>query len=164
MLKEDRESGQDRIDNLKELKEDIAQSMIEDPEMTLESYLQDIALFTDKTQETSENTVSLMTVHAAKGLEFDTVFLVNFNDGVFPSSRACDEGGMKALEEERRLLYVAMTRAKKHYTLHGIQALVICRMRLKHQVVLELKSQWNILSKKKKKRHQNNQRLSFLNP
>ena len=87
--------------------------MIEDPEMTLESYLQDIALFTDKTQETSENTVSLMTVHAAKGLEFDTVFLVNFNDGVFPSSRACDEGGMKALEEERRLLYVAMTRAKK---------------------------------------------------
>lgn len=113
MLKEDRESGQDRIDNLKELKEDIAQSMIEDPEMTLESYLQDIALFTDKTQETSENTVSLMTVHAAKGLEFDTVFLVNFNDGVFPSSRACDEGGMKALEEERRLLYVAMTRAKK---------------------------------------------------
>ena len=113
MLKEDRESGQDRIDNLKELKEDISQSMIEDPEMTLESYLQDIALFTDKTQETSENTVSLMTVHAAKGLEFDTVFLVNFNDGVFPSSRACDEGGMKALEEERRLLYVAMTRAKK---------------------------------------------------
>ena len=98
---------------LKELKEDIAQSMIEDAEMTLESYLQDIALLTDKTQETSENTVSLMTVHAAKGLEFDTVFLVNFNDGVFPSSRACDEGGMKALEEERRLLYVAMTRAKK---------------------------------------------------
>lgn len=164
MLKEDRESGQDRIDNLKELKEDIAQSMIEDPEMTLESYLQDIALFTDKTQETSENTVSLMTVHAAKGLEFDTVFLVNFNDGVFPSSRACDEGGMKALEEERRLLYVAMTRAKKHYIFLGIQALVICRMRLKHQVVLELKSQWNILNKKKKKKHQNIQRLLCLNP
>ena len=113
MLKDDKESGMDRMDNLKELKEDIAQSLIEDPEMTLESYLEDIALFTDKTQETSENSVSLMTVHAAKGLEFDTVFLVNFNEGIFPSSRACNEGGMKALEEERRLLYVAMTRAKK---------------------------------------------------
>ena len=113
MLKEDRENGENRMDNLKELKEDISQSMIEDPEMTLESYLQDIALFTDKTNDTSENTVSMMTVHAAKGLEFDTVFLVNFNEGIFPSSRSVDEGGQKSLEEERRLLYVAMTRAKK---------------------------------------------------
>lgn len=70
--------------------------------MTLESYLQDIALFTDKTQETSENTVSLMTVHAAKGLEFDTVFLVNFNDGVFPSSRACDEGGYESFRRRKK--------------------------------------------------------------
>ena len=113
MLKEDRENGENRMDNLKELKEDIAQSMIEDPEMTLESYLEDIALFTDKNNENSENTVSMMTVHAAKGLEFDTVFVVNFNEGIFPSSRAVDEGGQKSLEEERRLLYVAMTRAKK---------------------------------------------------
>lgn len=111
MLKEDKET--DRIDNLKELKEDIAQSLIEDPELTLESYLEDIALFTDKTQETSENHVSLMTVHASKGLEFDHVFIVNFNEGIFPSSRSIDDGGLNALEEERRLLYVAMTRAKK---------------------------------------------------
>lgn len=113
MLKEDHENGENRIDNLKELKEDISQSLIEDPEMTLESYLEDIALFTDKNNDNSENTVSMMTVHAAKGLEFDTVFVVNFNEGIFPSARSVDEGGQKSLEEERRLLYVAMTRAKK---------------------------------------------------
>ena len=82
--------------------------------MTLESYLQEVSLFTSRANEESANCVSLMTVHSAKGLEFDTVFVVNFNDGVFPSTRSMDEGGRKALEEERRLCYVAMTRAKRH--------------------------------------------------
>ena len=111
MLEDNKE--EERIENIKELKSDIAQSLQEDPEMTLETYLQDIALFTDKSQESRENAVSLMTVHAAKGLEFDTVFIVNFNEGVFPSTRSIQEGGKAALEEERRLCYVAMTRAKK---------------------------------------------------
>lgn len=110
MLEDENET--ERIENLKELKADIAQSLQEDPDMTLESYLQEVALFTDKSQDAKTNSVSLMTVHAAKGLEFDTVFLVNFNDGVFPSTRSVQEGGRKSLEEERRLCYVAMTRAK----------------------------------------------------
>ena len=112
MLQEENE--EERLENLKELKSDIAQSLREDPEMTLESYLQEVSLFTSRANEESGNCVSLMTVHSAKGLEFDTVFVVNFNDGVFPSTRSMDEGGRKALEEERRLCYVAMTRAKRH--------------------------------------------------
>ena len=110
MLEENNE--EDRIENLKELKQDIASSVNENPDLSLEEYLQDVALFTDKSQEEKLNSVTLMTVHAAKGLEFENVFIVNFNEGVFPSSRAIDEGGNKSLEEERRLCYVAMTRAK----------------------------------------------------
>lgn len=112
MLEEENES--ERIENLKELKADIAQSLVENPDMTLESYLQEVALFTDKSQEAKVNSISLMTIHAAKGLEFDTVFVVNFNDGIFPSTRSVQEGGKKSLEEERRLCYVAMTRAKRN--------------------------------------------------
>ena len=112
MLEQEHED--ERIENLKELEQDIAQSLEANPEMTLESYLQEISLFTDRDQEKSSDALMLMTVHAAKGLEFDSVFLVNFNDGVFPSSRSIEEGGNSALEEERRLAYVAMTRAKRH--------------------------------------------------
>ena len=115
MLKENHE--EDRLENVKELKEDISQAMIENPDTTLESYLQDIALFTDKTQEAQDNAISLMTVHAAKGLEFPIVFIVNMNEGIFPSSRAIEDSGKQGLEEERRLMYVAMTRAKKHLTI-----------------------------------------------
>ncbi|MCF0107239.1 MAG: UvrD-helicase domain-containing protein [Holdemanella sp.] len=110
MLEEEHED--ERIQNLFELKGDIAQSIVENPEMTLEEYLQEVSLFTEKSKEEKANSVSLMTVHAAKGLEYDTVFIVSFNDGIFPSQRAIEEGGQKALEEERRLCYVAMTRAK----------------------------------------------------
>lgn len=112
MLESDHEDQ--RLENLKELQQDIAQTLIENPDCTLESYLQDISLFTDKVSEGNTDSLLLMTVHAAKGLEFDTVYLVNFNDGVFPSARSVSEGGQSALEEERRLCYVAMTRAKKH--------------------------------------------------
>jgi DNA helicase-2/ATP-dependent DNA helicase PcrA len=60
--------------------------------------------------------VTLMTLHGAKGLEFDTVFLPGWEEGVFPNQRALDEGGAKALEEERRLAYVGMTRARRQLT------------------------------------------------
>ena len=110
----EQEHEEERIENLKELRQDIAQSLEENPEMTLEDYLQEISLFTDKAQDQNTDALMLMTVHAAKGLEFDSVFLVNFNDGVFPSNRAIEEGGESSLEEERRLAYVAMTRAKEH--------------------------------------------------
>ncbi len=77
---------------------------------TLASFLEDIALFTDKEAEDNEDKVSLMTVHKSKGTEFRAVFMVGCEDGLFPHYRMIDEG----LEEERRLFYVGMTRAK-HY-------------------------------------------------
>ncbi|MGN1277223.1 MAG: ATP-dependent helicase, partial [Floccifex sp.] len=107
------ENEEDRIENLKELKQDIAMNLKEKPDLSLEEYLQEIALFTDKSQEEKMNSISLMTVHAAKGLEFKAVFIVNFNESVFPSARSIEEGGNQSLEEERRLCYVAMTRAKE---------------------------------------------------
>ncbi len=107
----------DRLDNILELRSDIEDAIKEDPNITLEQYLQDISLFTDKQQEETIGGITLMTVHAAKGLEFDVVFVASLNDGIFPSGRAIDDGGKTALEEERRLLYVAMTRAKKYLVL-----------------------------------------------
>ena len=110
MLKETRE--EERQENIQELKADIRQAMEENPELTLEDYLQDLSLFTDR-EEQQGNAVSLMTVHAAKGLEFEQVHIVGLNEGVFPSMRCLEESGKAGLEEERRLMYVAMTRAKR---------------------------------------------------
>jgi DNA helicase II / ATP-dependent DNA helicase PcrA len=76
----------------------------------LSSFLEDIALFTDKEVEDNEDKVSLMTVHKSKGTEFNAVFMVGCEDGLFPHYRMMDEG----LEEERRLFYVGMTRAKQY--------------------------------------------------
>ncbi len=64
-----------------------------------------------------EPKVTIMTIHAAKGLEFPLVFLVGWEEGVFPSQRAMDEGGLASLEEERRLAYVAITRARTKATI-----------------------------------------------
>ncbi len=64
-------------------------------------------------QNDSEDRLNLMTLHAAKGLEFDTVFLPGWEEGLFPSQRTMDENGLAGLEEERRLAYVGLTRAKK---------------------------------------------------
>lgn len=115
MLEDKKE--EERLENVMELKEDIHQALLNDPDLTLESYLQDVALFTDKSQEESGGGISLMTVHAAKGLEFPVVFITALNEGVFPSRRTLDEDGKQGLEEERRLMYVAMTRAKNHLIL-----------------------------------------------
>lgn len=110
MLKDTRE--EDREENIEELQADIRQALQENPDLTLEEYLQDLSLITDRDEEAG-NAVSLMTVHAAKGLEFEQVHIVGLNEGVFPSLRAMEEAGRDGLEEERRLMYVAMTRAKK---------------------------------------------------
>ncbi|WP_281509084.1 ATP-dependent helicase [Faecalibaculum rodentium] len=110
MLKDTRE--EDREENIEELQADIRQALQENPDLTLEEYLQDLSLFTDRDEEAG-NAVSLMTVHAAKGLEFEQVHIVGLNEGVFPSLRAMEEAGRDGLEEERRLMYVALTRAKK---------------------------------------------------
>src|SRR3546814_10231245 len=71
----------------------------------------------DNDASDGEETVTIMTMHAAKGPEFDHVFLPGWEEGVFPSQRALDEGGMKSLEEERRLAYVAITRARRRCTI-----------------------------------------------
>lgn len=81
---------------------------------TIDEFLQSITLMRDiDSLDEEENFVSLMTVHAAKGLEFNNVFIIGLNDGLFPLSRAINSGDPNELEEERRLMYVAITRAKK---------------------------------------------------
>ena len=97
-----------RLDNLKEL----IQAMGEFE--TLEAYLEHIALVMDTDGgENEDEKISLMTLHAAKGLEFPLVFLPGWEDGTFPSQRSLDESGMVGLEEERRLAYVGLTRARE---------------------------------------------------
>ncbi|MGC9269330.1 ATP-dependent helicase [Acidiphilium sp.] len=96
-----------RIENLKELVRALADFD------TLEGFLEHVSLVMDNDNEVDDDKVFLMTLHAAKGLEFDTVFLPGWEEGVFPNQRALDEGGAKSLEEERRLAYVGITRAKQ---------------------------------------------------
>lgn len=108
-LEEEREY--ERIENLKELVGDVREFAENDPESTLDEYLQQVSLYGDRSEETQTDFVRLMTVHAAKGLEFDTVFVTDLNEGIFPNERALSESS-RGIEEERRLAYVAFTRAK----------------------------------------------------
>jgi DNA helicase-2/ATP-dependent DNA helicase PcrA len=96
-----------RLDNLKEL----VRSMEEFPDLA--SFLEHISLVMDQNETEGQDRVSLMTLHAAKGLEFDTVFLPGWEEGLFPNQRALDESGRAGLEEERRLAHVGLTRARK---------------------------------------------------
>ncbi len=96
-----------RLDNLKELTRSMGEYD------TLDAYLEHVSLLTDTGREEGEDEVSLMTLHSAKGLEFPLVMLPGWEEGVFPSQRSLDEGGMSALEEERRLAYVGITRARQ---------------------------------------------------
>lgn len=105
------EGAQDRLDNLAELKQSVyAFETSCGEEVTLEHYLAHTALFTNADAAENGDKLRLMTVHAAKGLEFPYVFLCGMNEGVFPSRKIYTLPGM---EEERRLAYVAMTRAEK---------------------------------------------------
>jgi DNA helicase II / ATP-dependent DNA helicase PcrA len=97
-----------RLDNLKEL----VRSMEEFPDMR--AFLEHVALVMEASDGEDEDRVSLMTLHGAKGLEFDTVFLPGWEDGLFPNQRALDENGRAGLEEERRLAYVGITRARRN--------------------------------------------------
>ncbi len=80
---------------------------------TLGAFLEHVSLVMDNEANAGEAKVTIMTIHAAKGLEYDNVFLVGWEEGLFPSQRALDEGGTASLEEERRLAYVAITRARR---------------------------------------------------
>lgn len=96
-----------RLENLKEL----IRSM--DDYESLPGFLEHIALVMDNEQNAEMDAVSIMTLHSAKGLEFETVFLPGWEEGLFPHQRALDQGGRSGLEEERRLAYVGITRGKK---------------------------------------------------
>ena len=111
MLREDKEI--ERLENIKELISDIADYVENNPQGSLQEYLQEISLYTDKEADSSGDFVQLMTIHAAKGLEFDNVFVYSLCEGIFPNDKSVIEGGQAALEEERRLAYVAFTRARK---------------------------------------------------
>ena len=100
-----------RLENLTEL----ARAMEEYE--TLGDFLEHVSLVMDNDKADDADKVTIMTIHAAKGLEFDNVFLVGWEEGVFPSQRALDEGGLASLEEERRLAYVAITRARRRCTI-----------------------------------------------
>ncbi|MEE0945234.1 MAG: UvrD-helicase domain-containing protein [Acutalibacteraceae bacterium] len=104
---------QDRIENIKELSSSIVQYEMENEEPTLSGFLEEVALVSDIDSLDSDNDrVVMMTVHSAKGLEFENVYLVGWEEGVFPGNQSIF-AGQAEMEEERRLAYVAITRAKK---------------------------------------------------
>ena len=114
-----------RIENIAELI-NSAYTYDEDEEASLEGFLQNIALITDLDSMDDKGGVTLMTMHAAKGLEFDAVFVAGMDENIFPSQRAIDEDNV---EEERRLCYVAVTRAKRRlYMLHSNMRTLYGRM------------------------------------
>ena len=100
-----------RLENLKELVK-----ALENFE-NLQGFLEHVSLVMDNDKQDAEQKVSIMTLHAAKGLEFPAVFLPGWEDGLFPSQRSMDESGLKGLEEERRLAYVGITRAEEICTI-----------------------------------------------
>ena len=106
------ENGDNKVENVEELRTSILRYMEESAEPTLGGFLEETALFTDADEDDGgRDKVMLMTIHSAKGLEFDNVFLIGMEDGIFPGSRSLDNED--DMEEERRLAYVAVTRAKK---------------------------------------------------
>ncbi len=100
-----------RLENLKELVKALEQFE------NLQGFLEHVSLIMDNEQGEDEEKVSIMTLHAAKGLEFPAVFLPGWEEGLFPSQRSMDESGIKGLEEERRLAYVGITRAEEICTI-----------------------------------------------
>jgi DNA helicase II / ATP-dependent DNA helicase PcrA len=97
-----------RLENLKELIRALEEFS------SLQDFLEHVSLVMENTQQSNEDMISLMTLHAAKGLEFDTVYLAGWEEGLFPHQRSLDENGVEGLEEERRLAYVGITRAKQN--------------------------------------------------
>ena len=112
MLQADRSAeSAGRLENLAELTR-----AMEEYE-TLQAFLEHVSLVMDNDEARQGDRVTIMTIHAAKGLEFDQVYLPGWEEGVFPSQRSLDEGGLASLEEERRLAYVAITRARRRCTI-----------------------------------------------
>ncbi|MDR1018597.1 MAG: DNA helicase PcrA, partial [Lachnospiraceae bacterium] len=122
LKKEGEIESQNRIENIDELRSKITayeeESMVANEEPTLEGLLENIALVAEAdVVEDGDDFVTLMTLHSAKGLEFDRVYLVGMEDGVFPSYMSITSGDLTEIEEERRLAYVGITRARKELTI-----------------------------------------------
>lgn len=116
MLRAEGAEGEARIENIKELKTSIlsfiSQAENTGDEPTLSGFLEEISLYTDQDRaDEAQDAMTLMTIHAAKGLEFENVFLIGLEEGIFPGRRSMDSP--EEIEEERRLAYVAVTRAKQ---------------------------------------------------
>lgn len=109
MLKMDKSvEAPGRLENLKELV-----NSMDDKFPTMAEFMEHVSLVMDRDDASDPNKIMLITLHSAKGLEFDVVFLPGWEEGLFPHQRALDEGGANSLEEERRLAYVAITRARQ---------------------------------------------------
>ena len=121
------EENKARLENIRELKSSILSYVQNTENPTLAGFLEEIALYTDlETYDANADAAVMMTIHAAKGLEFPYVFLVGFEDGLFPGMRAI--GDIEEMEEERRLCYVAITRAKENLTItHAKQRMLYGR-------------------------------------
>ncbi len=109
LIEKNDEQSKTRLENISELKSVIEryESMTEEP--SLNGFLDEISLYTDRDEDSGKDVVLLMTIHTAKGLEFNTVFLAGVEEGLFPSERSFTD---REIEEERRIFYVAVTRAK----------------------------------------------------
>lgn len=106
------ENGDTKIENVEELRSSIVQYMNEADEPSLSGFLEEVALYSEADRDDgSDDKVTLMTVHSAKGLEYKNIFVIGLDDGIFPNSRSFDSEA--DMEEERRLAYVAITRAKE---------------------------------------------------
>ena len=111
--------GPGRLENLGELVQQIARFN------TLEEFLEHVSLVMEAEGGSEADSVSLMTLHGAKGLEFDIVFLPGWEEGLFPHQRALGENGLAGLEEERRLAYVGITRARRHVTISSAMSRMV---------------------------------------
>lgn len=111
MLKAEGPEGETRIENVNELKTNIAKYMENSADPSIAGFLEEVALYTDLDRLEESDSVLMMTLHSAKGLEFDNVFIVGMEDGIFPGTSAIYEAD--EMEEERRLAYVGITRARK---------------------------------------------------
>lgn len=106
------ENGDTKIENVEELRSSMVKYIQEADEPSLSGFLEEVALYTEADRDDgTDDKVTLMTVHSAKGLEYENIFVIGMDDGIFPSSRSFDSE--EDMEEERRLAYVAITRAKK---------------------------------------------------
>ena len=145
MLAADKEKGEERMENVKTLLADINSYYETNEDATLDLYLQEAALYSDSESEApaERDYVTLMTVHAAKGLEFDTVFVTDLSDGIFPNERAMSEGN-RGVEEERRLAYVAFTRAQNHLFLTdaGGFSFILQKLKTPSRFIREIDPQW----------------------